>query len=250
MILVVDDSPRIAELLGIWLSRAGYRVAYALDGKEAVEKARGLKPAAVTLDIMLPKKDGWEVIQELKRLPETKDIPVIIVSVIEDRELGFSLGAVDYLVKPVEKQELLKRLSGLNLPKANGPATVLIADDDPMVLDILASTLEPEGYSVMKAQGGKRAIELAMEQKPNLLILDLIMPDFSGFDVVQELRQHPETKDIPILIFTGKDITSEDKARLHDHIQAIAYKASFSPEGFIQEIKRLEQFLPSNGIHP
>ena len=108
LILVVDDSPRIAELLGIWLSRAGYRVAYALDGEEAVEKARRLKPAAVTLDILLPKKDGWEVIQELKRLPETKDIPVIIVSVIEDRELGFSLGAVDYLTKPVEKQTCCK----------------------------------------------------------------------------------------------------------------------------------------------
>lgn len=138
----------------------------------------------------------------------------------------------------------------MNFSRAKGPVTVLIADDDPMALDVLASTLEPEGYSVVKAQGGKKAVELAMEQKPNLLILDLIMPDFSGFDVVQELRQHPETKDIPILIFTGKDITSEDKARLNDHIQAITSKASFSREGFIQEIKRLEQLLPSNGIHP
>ncbi|HEY3128456.1 MAG TPA: response regulator [Acidobacteriota bacterium] len=226
LVLVVEDDRQARELLSQYLSQAGYAVAYAYDGEHAIEMARKLRPSAITLDILLPKKDGWEALAELKSLPETKDVPVVIVSITDDGQLGFSLGAAAFLVKPVNKEQLIEILRKTMDAAGKEMRTVLVVDDEPKVIDLLTDMLTTQGFTVLQAYGGRQGIDLAMEKLPDAIILDLMMPDVTGFDVVQQLRKHPSTRDIPIVIFTAKEVTSEDRRQLNSHIQAITSKSS------------------------
>ena len=241
LVLVVEDDPKARELLRFSLSREGFRVEEARDGEEAVTKARALQPFLITLDILLPKKDGWEVLRDLKEDGVTQDIPVVIVSIVDERERGFSLGAADYIVKPFDREDLLRRLkrhSFLTLLQEK-PVRVLIIDDDPLVVEMLAGMLEPEGFGIFKAYRGQQGLELAVEQQPDLILLDLLMPEISGFEVVQRLKEHPQTREIPIFVVTAKDLAIEDKRRLNSLVAAVMPKGAFSKEEFLEEIWRL-----------
>ena len=245
-ILVAEDNEQAAQLLGIYLMEAGYRVEFATDGEAAIVKAAEIKPFAITLDIMLPKKDGWQVLRALKANSDLRSIPVIIVSITEERQLGFGLGAVDHLVKPIDKAALLASLRSLRLPEQNGRIRILIVDDDPQAIRLLTAILESEGYDVLKAYGGQEGIDLAVAQAPALIILDLAMPDVDGFQVVKRLAEDPGACDIPIVICTAMDLTDEEKDRLNGQIQSVIEKTGDVKQKLLEAIKRIERFRSPN----
>ena len=238
LVLVVEDNGPASELLTHYLTEAGYSVAHATDGEQAVQMVNELHPYAVTLDIMLPRKDGWQVLAEMKARPETADVPVVIVSMTEDRQLGFSLGAVDFMVKPVDKNRLIEVIAraGGRSPKDEMP-TVLVVDDEPKTVELLGDLLKHAGYRVLEAYGGQQGIELATQYLPQVIILDLMMPQVNGFDVVRELRANAATKDIAIVIFSAKDISEEEVSELNADIRAIVPKSG--KEELLRELAKL-----------
>ncbi|VAV84414.1 sensory box histidine kinase/response regulator [hydrothermal vent metagenome] len=246
LILVAGESEDVNHLIRIYLSGGAYEVETARDGIALVEKARLLRPFAIVCGVALSKKDGWEVMKELKLYDETKEIPVVIVSATDNKELGFALGAVDYIEKPIDKAKLVDTLNRLNFIKnrKRRKLNVLVVDDEPQVLTLIGDILEKEDFVVHKAGGGEEAVRMAIQDEPDLIVLDLMMPGVSGYDVVDRLKDHPVARNIPVVIFTAKDITSEDKQRLGDNIDKIIRKASFSKEDLIAEIRLLELSFP------
>jgi CheY-like chemotaxis protein len=225
-ILVVEDDPAAAELLTRSLERGGYQVEVALDGRSAIEMARLLHPLAITLDVLLPELDGWEVLRALKTDARLRDIPVVIVSVVDDATTGYALGAVDYLVKPVDRDALLRRLDQLRDGKTARAPRVLVVEDDPSTLEVTSGFLRSGGFDVLPAAGGAEGIALARAQKPDIVLLDLMMPGLSGFDVAADLSRNPETRTIPILVLTAKELTMDDKRALSGQVSAVLSKVS------------------------
>jgi CheY-like chemotaxis protein len=233
----VEDSPQAAELLRVTIESAGYRVEIATDGVDAVDKAKRLLPSVITLDLLLPVKDGWAVMKELKRHPLCKHIPIIIVSIIDEKSLGFSLGAVDYFVKPVNKQDLLEAMSKVRLvPSETRRPTILVIDDDRAATDLIQVILENEGYRVLKAFQGKDGVELAARECPDLIILDLIMPEVSGFNVAYQLRQIPATRNIPIIVLTSMDLDDDSQIQLGNYVSGLISKATFTKKDLLREM--------------
>jgi len=246
-ILIVEDDRATSELLTLQLKDAGYLVAHAYDGVEAVKKAVELRPFAIILDVMLPGKDGWEVLQDIRSLPDTKDIPVVVYSIVDNRELGFALGATDYLTKPVDRKTLISKLNELSFTKKRRHqiVNIMVVDDNPEAVELIASMLEPEGFNVIKAYGGREAIEKAEDIRLDAILLDLMMPEMDGFEVVHRLKNMPQTSDVPIFIVTAKDITVEDRLRLAGQIERIYQKSDFTKEDLIRQIKTLELLHPN-----
>jgi signal transduction histidine kinase/DNA-binding response OmpR family regulator len=230
LVLVVEDDPKAAELLIHYLLSAGYRAEVAIDGVEALEKARKLRPAAITLDVLLPKLDGWNVLAELKLDPSTHDIPVVMVSVVNQRSHGRALGAADYFVKPVNRDALIARLNhyAFTTKVKVREVKILIVDDDPTARELLAKILQPIGFTVFQAGSGEDGIELARHQAPDLVILDLVMPGMSGFEVVKVLKADHYTRAIPVLVVTAKDMTAEEKTALNGDVEAVLSKGSLA----------------------
>jgi CheY-like chemotaxis protein/anti-sigma regulatory factor (Ser/Thr protein kinase) len=227
LVLVVEDDPAAAELLTRQIDQAGFQTIVARTGTEALAKARERKPAAITLDILLPDLDGWEVLTRLKRAEETSDIPVVVVSVVDNPELGMALGALDYFVKPVPAKELMNRLTRFKFQGKTGKQmTVLVVDDEEANREWLHGVLEPAGFAVTLASGGREAIELARSSPPDLVLLDLMMPDVSGFDVVEALRDDVSTRAIPIMVLTAKTLTDSDIRQLNGHVSTILRRGS------------------------
>jgi len=216
-------------------------VAAAGDGEEGLAQARRLHPLAITLDIHLPKLDGWDFLARAKADPDLAEIPVIIVSMLDERGKGFALGAAEYLVKPVNRDELLATLGRVSPPAgvSNGPVKVLAIDDDPMAIELIDATLKPQGYAVLKAGGGEEGLAAARREQPGLVILDLIMPEVDGFAVVEQLRADPATAAIPIVILTSKSMTIEEKNRLNGRISHLAQKAAFDRTAFVELVRGL-----------
>lgn len=237
VVLVVEDERQASELFTHYLSEAGYAVAHAVDGEQAIHMARELNPHAIILDIFIPKIDGWNVLTELKSRPDTRPIPIIIVSITENRELGFSMGAIEYFVKPVKREHLIESVRQARNKAQKPLVTVLVVDDEPLNIEALSTTLEGMECEVLTALSGREGIRLAEERLPDLIILDLIMPQITGFDVVHRLREHPQAKDIPIFIFTAKDITEEERQQLNCHVRAIVPKAG--KENLLHELAKL-----------
>jgi DNA-binding response OmpR family regulator len=197
LILVVEDNLSTTELLTLHLTQAGYKVAHAFDGEEALEKAKNLKPFAITLDVMLPKKDGWEVLQELKSDQRTTDIPVIIHSIVDNKDLAFALGATDYLLKPLDKDALISKLEEITVAKGKRvlPTSALIIESEDEVTNYFKEIFEPQGFLIYTAPDGKKGIELAMALRPGVILLDFTLPDMLGFDVIKNIKENPSTKD-------------------------------------------------------
>ncbi|MFL5403963.1 MAG: response regulator [Gemmatimonadales bacterium] len=239
LVLVVEDDKQAGELLAHDLVQAGYRVAHATTGRQAVAMALELRPSVITLDVLLPDQDGLKILAQLKALPETRAIPVVIVSLTEGRELGFSLGAVDWLVKPANPADFIasvrKAIGGAG---SGAAATVLVVDDEPPTVELLTDMLRTQGLRVLAAHDGRKGIALARAERPDLIVLDLIMPGLTGFDVVQELRQSPETREIPILIFTVKDLSPDERERLKGSVQAVVTKGAAG--ALLHELARVQ----------
>ncbi len=249
-VLVIEDDLRAANLLTLYLERGGYHSVVVADGEQALDRARALQPAAIILDVLLPTVDGWEVLRQLKLDETTRDIPVVIASIVDDQELGFALGATDYFVKPVDRKALLARLDRYTFTTKvqECDVNVLLVDDEPASVELLAGMLTPFGFRILRAHGGASAITMAAEHLPDLILLDLMMPEVSGFDVVDALRANPATRHIPVLIVTAKELTSEDKQRLSGHVTAILQKGSFAAVDLIAWLDNaLRQLQPGKG---
>jgi signal transduction histidine kinase/DNA-binding response OmpR family regulator len=227
LVLVIEDDPPAAELLTRSLDRAGFRTEVARTGTEGLMKAHDLRPAAITLDILLPDLDGWEVLTRLKRDEATSEIPVVVVSVVDNPELGVALGALDYFVKPVPAKELVSRLRRFHFKRANGEKLkVLVVDDEEANREWLKRVLEPAGFNVLMATGGREAIAMTKSRKPDLVMLDLMMPDVTGFDVVEALRAEKSTQATPIMVLTAKNLTEDDIHQLNGHVSSILSRGS------------------------
>jgi PAS domain S-box-containing protein len=241
LVLVVEDNPQAAEILARHLESGGFRTELARTGPEALIMARDLKPAAITLDILLPEVDGWEVLNRLKAEEATQNIPVVVVSVIDNAALGRALGAFDYFVKPVDGKALLSRLSEYTFTRKveTGPVRVLVVDDEPANLDLLETFLKPAGFDVLRAGGGQEGIEIARSQMPDLILLDLMMPRVSGFDVVGALREEEATRSIPVMVLTAKTLTEDDKRALNGQVAAVFQRDSVAGTELAAWLRRI-----------
>lgn len=244
VILAIDDDPQVISLYERYLQPQGYQVIALTDPSRAVERVRHLKPFAITLDIMMPGIDGWQVLGNLKSDPETHDVPVIICSIIEDQEKGFSLGAADYLVKPILEEDLVNSLDRLN---ADGSIReVLIIDDDPNDLRLIGKMLNDDGrYKPILAQGGVKGWEvISSKTPPHAVILDLFMPDMDGFRILENLRADENLRDIPVIVISGVDLTPEQHKQLTDFGQHLLAKGSINEKELFMTIQRSLQRVP------
>jgi len=243
LVLVIEDDPKAVDLLRIYLSEAGYAAEIAKDGEEGLEKAKRLSPNAIILDVLLPKVDGWNFLSQIKADATTKDIPVIIVSIVDQKGKGFALGAADYLVKPIKKETLIKALETINWePKARKtPIKILAIDDDPKAVELIAAALEPKGFKVLKTYGGEEGVEVAKAEQPDVIILDLLMPGVNGFEVLDRLEKAPATKKLPIIIFTVKHLSAKEKQRLKGRIARLAPKQEYSPQRLVGMVRQVLQ---------
>jgi len=241
-VLVVEDDAHAYELLAAALASAGYLAIRARHGEEALRLARDTHPMAVTLDLVLPGLDGWEVLKKLKSDLVTREIPVVIISMVDNRELGMALGADDYFVKPVDRDRLLQRIREITaaVTRAARPKLLLI-DDDASVHALLDEELERLGYAIEGAYSGEEGLRVAGEVHPDLIILDLMMPGMSGFEVATGLKENPLTANIPILVLTSKDLTNADRSELQSKVTSFVQKGKSAREQLVREIRRLEQ---------
>jgi DNA-binding response OmpR family regulator/anti-sigma regulatory factor (Ser/Thr protein kinase) len=239
-VLVVEDDAQAYDLIAAALTSAGYLSIRARHGEEAIRLARESRPCAVTLDLVLPGLDGWEVLKRLKNDELTRDIPVVIISMVENRELGVALGADDYFVKPVDRNRLLDRIRGLTSGRAS-LARVLLIDDDAAVHALLEEELASLGYTVESAFTGESGVRAARDAVPDLIILDLMMPGMSGFEVAGALKDDALTANIPILVLTSKEISADDRLELQSKVATFVQKGKSAREQLVREIRRLER---------
>jgi len=211
----------------------------ARSGEEAVRLARVMRPLAITLDIVLPEMDGWHVLRDLKADAVTAAIPVIIVSMLDNRDLAVALGAQDYFTKPIEWPRLLRRLAEITRRTGRG-ARLLIIDDDVKVHELFDYELTKAGYVVDKATSGEEGLARAEETHPDVIILDLVMPGMSGFELAELLRQRESTSRIPIVVLTAKDLTAEDRERLRHDVSDLVIKGNAAATRLIRAIRSLE----------
>jgi PAS domain S-box-containing protein len=237
--LVVEDDENSAALIRLQLEAEGFNVLHATTADDALRLAEQHPLSLITLNVMLPDVDGWEFLARLKHIPDLNRIPVVIISILADRTRGFALGAAAVMQKPISRNELFDLLVELGIsPERRASLRVLVVDDDSTAVELTALRLTELGAKVLRAGGGAEAIELAKHELPDLIVLDLMMPDVGGFEVVAALNQHPETTSIPILVLTAKEVTAEDRALLNGHVTAIMGKAAFDVAAFGVEIRR------------
>jgi CheY-like chemotaxis protein/anti-sigma regulatory factor (Ser/Thr protein kinase) len=243
-ILVIDDDPGTHVLVAENLKPLGARFLAASTGVAGLATARAERPDLILLDVRLPDRQGWEVLHDLKADPATQDIPVIVVSVVDRESLGFSLGAADYIVKPVNWDQLYKVLGRLGFVPALGD--VLVVDDDTEQVSLLQRALESRGFTVRTAADGTQALARAREQRPGLILLDLMMPVMDGFDTLTHLRRDPKTADVPVLVLTAKDLTDDDRARLGGKVSALLQKQRVPLDQLIAEVRaRISKASPA-----
>jgi signal transduction histidine kinase/DNA-binding response OmpR family regulator len=237
VVLVIEDEPSGVRLLRTYLEGDGYQVRIASDGERGLEEARRSPPSAIILDVLLPGMDGWDVLRQLKSDDLLRDIPVIIVTVVDEREIGLALGAVDYLVKPVERSALLE-VVGRYATATDTPLRVLAIDDDPAALEMIDAALRPAGYDILTASGGREGLTVAQTVPIDFVICDILMPDLDGFGVVAELRADPRTHDLPILVLTHHELTSAEKTRLNGEILGVVAKGQTGKDGLREWLAR------------
>ena len=236
-ILVIDDDPNVCELMQRFLTREGFAAVIATSGDEGLALARKQRPDVITLDIMMPGLDGWAVLTALKNEPQLADIPVIMMTIVDDKNMGFALGAAEYLTKPIDWTRLSAILQKYR--RDASPQWVLVVEDDQATRELTQKNLEKNGWNVIHAENGKVALERLKEQTPALILLDLMMPEMDGFEFMQELRQRPESRAIPVIVLTSKDITDEDRRRLNGHVEKIIQKGAIGWEELLSEIRQL-----------
>jgi hypothetical protein len=235
-VLVVDDDPGVRELLSRTLAKDGFRVETAADGAAALRRARELRPDVITLDVLMPGMDGWAVLSALKSDADLAGIPVVMLTVVDEKPLGFALGVAEYLTKPIDRG----RLAGvLRKHVPAGPAhTVLIVEDDTAARRVLRQELKKSGCRVVEAANGRIALQ-QLTPPPDLVLLDLVMPEMDGFEFLDEMRKRNGPRRIPIVVITAKDLTEEDRRRLNGGVERVVQKGGHEPQALLGEVRQL-----------
>ncbi len=236
LVLVVDDDASVREFMQRFLERDGYRVITAPDGIQALALAREHHPTAITLDVMMPQVDGWTVLAAIKGDPALADIPVVLVTIVDEKQRGYSLGATDYMVKPIDRT----RLSGLlRSISGRGGGRLLVVDDDEGSRSLVRQAIQREGWTVVEAANGVKALESVRAERPDAIILDLMMPEMNGFDFLAQLRENPEWREIPVVVVSSMDLSAADRARLNGHVEAVVRKSGQDREHLMQEVRQV-----------
>jgi CheY-like chemotaxis protein/anti-sigma regulatory factor (Ser/Thr protein kinase) len=233
-VLVIDDEAAVRDLMQRFLAREGFRVVTAASGEEGLQRARELRPDAITLDVMMPGMDGWAVLSALKADPTLAEIPVVMLTIVDDKNLGYALGASDYLTKPIDRERLVTVLK-----QHRRDLPVLVVDDDAGLRLLLRRMLEPEGYAVVEAENGRAALERLRDVSPSVILLDLMMPEMDGFEFVAEFRRHEAWRAIPIVVVTARDLSHADRERLNGYVQRILQKGTHGREQLLAEVREL-----------
>jgi CheY-like chemotaxis protein len=236
-VLVIDDDPAVRNLLGRSLSRDGFRVETAADGATGLRLARDLGPDIITLDVLMPDMDGWAVLSALKSDPLLAGIPVVMVTVVDEKPMGFALGVSEYLTKPIDRTRLA---AVLRRYAPDGAArTVLIVEDDVAARRVLRQGLKKSGWRVVEAANGRVALEQVAAHSPDLVLLDLVMPEMDGFEFLEALRERGGAPRIPVVVITAKDLTEEDRKRLNGGVERVVHKGGHGPEALLAEVRGL-----------
>jgi signal transduction histidine kinase/CheY-like chemotaxis protein/HAMP domain-containing protein len=241
-ILIIDDDPEVRYTIGQYLITKGYEVAYAANGDEGIQKAIKLQPFAITLDVMMPNKDGWVVLRELKNEPKTKDIPVILISIIGDKKLGLGLGAFEYFIKPISPDKLLSAFERLESLAQKKVEKIVIVDDDELEFEKFKNAFKDDNIRIEYIKDSELAFSKILEVQPDLIILDLIMPNVDGITLSYKLKSNRDTKHIPIIISTAKDLTEEERSSLSNIVEEITVKSKGHPLDVLKIVReRIKQ---------
>lgn len=244
-VLVIDDDPNVHELMRRFLKPRGFRVFSAFDGERGIEQARELEPDVITLDVMMPGRDGWSVLSSLKADSDLDEIPVVMVTMIDDKSIGYALGADDYLVKPIERERLVRVLSRFNTERGG---VALVVEDEEEIRAVITRQLERAGWTVQTAENGRIALEMLDEQCPDVVLLDLMMPEMDGFEVAEIMRQEPRWRRIPIVVVTAMSLNSAERRQLNRSVARVLDKNISSIEQVISEVLNVtDASLPSPG---
>ncbi len=236
-VLVVDDDPAVRALLRRYLAREGFHIEEAPDGETGLRSARELHPDVITLDVMMPGLDGWSVLAMLKGDPKTADIPVVMLTILDERNVGYTLGASGYLTKPIERDQLVSMLRK-HARRSEG-RRAMVLEDDPPTRAILRRTLEGEGWTVVEAENGRVGLELLMTGTPDLVLLDLMMPEMDGFDFLDEFRADSSHSAIPVVVITARDLTDDDLRRLNGGVEHVVRKSGSGPQDLLEQVRGL-----------
>jgi CheY-like chemotaxis protein len=254
-VLVIDDDPAARDLIQRFLCKEGFQVLAAAGGEEGLRLAREAHPDVITLDVIMPGLDGWAVLAALKAAPDLADIPVIMLTMLDDKDMGYALGVRDYLTKPVDRERLLAIIrkyacapppppaGGVQLSDGREGAEqgrhALVVEDESATREMLRRALEGEGWTVAEAENGRPALERLAIAQPALILLDLMMPEMDGFQFLDELRRNAAWRAIPVVVMTAKDLTAEDRLRLGGCVQKILQKGAYSRAELLAEVRRL-----------
>jgi PAS domain S-box-containing protein len=238
-ILVIDDDPDAVYLLQENLDQGEFKVSGCRNGLDGLQLARKQQPQAILLDILMPGTDGWQVLHELKNDPSTADIPVILHTIVDKKALGFQLGAAAYLLKPLDPVAVREALDRVIVQNGHKPKRVLVVDDDPNVADMLRQFLPESDFSLESALDGLASLRAIEAHRPDILLLDLLMPNLDGFDVIERLRANPQTCDLPVIVISAKDLTAEEAACLKETVTVVMKKQGFQGEKLIEEINQV-----------
>jgi CheY-like chemotaxis protein len=233
-VLVIDDEAPIRLLCRVNLEAEGMRVSEAGDGPRGLDLARAHQPDVILLDVMMPGLDGWTVLTALKADPATADIPVVMLTIVDDRGQGYALGAIEHLTKPIDRERLLDVLGRYRRDRV-----VLVVEDDAALRELVRRMLEREGYAVEEAKDGRDALARVQERVPGAILLDLMMPVMDGFEFLVELRRVEVWREIPVIVLTAKDLSAEDRERLNGSVARILQKGAYAREALLAEVRAL-----------
>ena len=236
-VLVIDDDTATRDLIQRFLRADGFQIVMAADGEEGLRLAKNVRPHAITLDVLMPGMDGWAVLAALKADADLADIPVILLTIIDDKNLGYALGASDYLIKPVDRNRLLATLNQYG--RGRSPGTVLVIEDDDATRQLLRRTLERDGWTVSEAENGHVGLERVAHTRPGVILLDLMMAEMDGFAFIAALRKQHDWREIPIVVITAKDITNEERMQLKGYVETILQKGAYSRQELLAEVRDL-----------
>jgi CheY-like chemotaxis protein/anti-sigma regulatory factor (Ser/Thr protein kinase) len=231
-LLIIDDDPTVRDLMSRYFERQGFVAVTAAGGIEGLARAREIRPAAITLDVIMADLDGWTVLAALKGDPQLADIPVVLVTIVDEKQRGYALGAVDYMVKPVDRE----RLAAVLRQVTGRAGHLLLVEDDRDTRAMLATTLAREGWKVVEAEHGRAALERLAERPADAILLDLMMPEMDGFEFVAELRRRPEWRDIPVVVVTARDLSDADRRRLNGGVERVIRKSGQSAAVLLREV--------------
>ena len=234
---MIDDDSTARELIAAHLAGTGFSVETAANGVEGLKKARALRPAAITLDIMMPDIDGWTVLAALRGEPALADIPVVIVTILDEPRRGIALGAAGYMTKPIDRDRLVEILSRYRLADRSG--TVLVVEDDEEQRRLVRELLGARGWVVREAVNGRLALDALKEGLPDIVLLDLMMPEMDGFELVAALQANPAWRDIPVVVVTALDLSAEDRRRLNGGVEQILSKSAYAPAELMKRVGAL-----------